>query len=96
MVALGANQPSMSETGIVRLGLWAYVMYKTFNHLRNSARHFDPGDIDGLFEQSLRDAVQGHEGATHFIENCWRRGYRHMDQTYAQDMTGTQQDELSD
>ena len=95
LVVLGANQPSRSEEDIVRLGLWAYVIYKAFNHLRNSTRQLGPEETEGLFEQSLRDAVQGHEGATHFVENCWRQGYRHSDQVQAQGVEDADQDEMS-
>ena len=75
----------------MRLGLWAYVLYRAFNFLRNSTRHFDRSDVEGLFTQYLVEAVSGHEGATRFVQNCWRQEYRHSFQE-----AGHSQDEEQD
>ena len=78
LVVLGTNHRGQSQEDIMRLGLWVYVLYRTFNYLRKSQQHLGQTDMGGLLEQFLRDAISGHDGASRFVRNCWDQRYRHQ------------------
>jgi len=72
LVVLGTHQVYPSQGNLMRLALWSYVLYRSFNHLRKAGARPPSGlSLPGIFEQYLRDAVNGHEGASAFLGSCW-------------------------
>ena len=79
LIVLGVNTGSTGTEDLMRLALWIYVLYRTYNRLRHmSIDQRCNTQVRGIMEQYLRDAVCGHDGATTFLNNCWDQGYRHQ------------------
>ena len=73
LIVLGAH-PGVSGADSLRLALWCYVLYRTFNHIRNREEHaMGNAELEGILEQYLRDAINGHEGACQFVSQCWNQ-----------------------
>ena len=63
----------------MRLALWCYVLYRTYNYIRHAGtRRSGISALEGIMEQYLRDAISGHDGATSFVRHCWDRSYVHQ------------------
>ena len=68
LIVLGVHRAYPDLGALLRLALWNYVLYMSFNHCRHqigSASRRTP--VQGVFEQYLREAVNGHEGASAFL-----------------------------
>ena len=77
LIVLGCHRYCPSNENLMRLALWNYVLYRTFNHIRCSEnRQGCSKNLDGVMEQYLRDAISGHDGASTFVRNCWKQDYR--------------------
>jgi len=73
LIVLGAHR-GVSRADSLRLALWGYVLYRTFNHIRHREGHaIGNYELEGILEQYLRDATNGHEDACQFVSHCWNQ-----------------------
>ena len=79
LLVLGVNISFPEREDLMRLALWCYVLYRTFNKLRCADyRSHRCSDLGGMMEQYLREAIAGDDGAILFAKNCWNPRYRHQ------------------
>ena len=80
LIALGVHGSSFPrQEDLMRLALWAYVLYRCHNHLRYAgSRHHGSSDLGGSMEQYLREAISGHDGAISFVRNCWDTNFTYQ------------------
>jgi hypothetical protein len=72
LVALAANSGTHSDEDIVRLAVWAFTLYKTFNHLRTrQGPTLSAEDLESFMTTVMWEAVQGHELTARYLRNCW-------------------------
>ena len=72
LVVLGTCVGMGRDKDLVRLALWAYTLYKTFNHLRNrSGVELSAVELEGLMLSFLHDGVVGHPEASRYLDHCW-------------------------
>ena len=77
LIALGAHHCGLKIEDTLRLALWGYTLYRSFNLLRsNNRQHSGEVNLGGIFEGYLREAVSGHPRGSAFITHCWNARYR--------------------
>ena len=77
LIVLGVNSHMPQTEDLLRLALWSYVLYRTYNHLKHQGTSSSTSNLAGVMEHFLRDAIYGHDDATMFVQNCWNQGYRY-------------------
>ena len=76
LIVLSVHKGYPCLGALMRLALWGYVLYRTFNHLRHAiGQPPQPSIMHGIMEQYLREAINGHEGASKFVRCCWDPRY---------------------
>ena len=75
LITLGANTCSQSEEDTIRLALWVFALYKSFNHLRHrKGPTLSADELDSLMLTFLQDGVTGKDASAQFLSNCWHPG----------------------
>jgi len=77
LIVLGANSGRHRDEDIVRLAVWAYVLYKTFNHIRHrQGMTLSTKDLESYMASIMWEGVAGHEQAERYLRACWDEGAR--------------------
>ena len=65
LVVLGTNVGMSRDEDLVKLALWVYTLYKTFNHLRyRLGAQLSESELEGLMSANLHEGVAGCQAAS--------------------------------
>jgi len=77
LIVFGSNVGMGCDEDLIRLALWAFTLYKAFNHLRcRVGSGLSSEELEGLMKMFLREGVAGCSDAAQFLEHCWDPSYR--------------------
>ena len=74
LIVLGVNDGVPSIESLVKLSLWVYTLYRTFNILKHRAGvTLVEAEVEGLMVSALWEGVTGYPQTKQFLSNCWQR-----------------------
>ena len=74
LIVLGVNAGVPSIETLVKLSLWVYALYRTFNILRHKTEAIlAEAEVEGLMVSALWDGVGGYPQTKQFLNNCWQQ-----------------------